>query len=108
MEDREFIEVQDVEVSENQIPDNVKIGHNYALYALIASIVGLVSGFGIIGGVLGLVLGNTAKKFGEESDMLTASKIISIIGIVLGTLALLAVFLWFIFVVVIGVASGGI
>ena len=62
---------------------------DYCMYSLIASIVGLVIGLRIVGGILGIYFANEAEKNNQDLSMANAGKIIGIIDIVLGALIIL-------------------
>jgi len=62
---------------------------DYGMYSLIASLVGLVIGLRIVGGILGIYFANEAEKNNQDLSMANAGKIIGIIDIVLGTLIIL-------------------
>lgn len=62
---------------------------DYGMYSLIASLVGLVIGLRIVGGILGIYFANEAEKNNQDLSMANAGKIIGIIDIVLGALIIL-------------------
>jgi len=52
---------------------------DYGMYSLIASLVGLVIGLRIVGGILGIYFANEAEKNNQDLSMANAGKIIGII-----------------------------
>lgn len=70
---------------ENNIDEKRRIqkGHDYALASLLCALIGFFIGLGLPGGIVGLILANESKKLGEDSDLLTAGKISSIIVLII-------------------------
>ena len=74
---------------------------DYGLYSIIASVAGLILGFRIVGGILGIYFANEAQKNGQDMSMANAGKIVGIIDIILG---IFIVFVLLIFLAVFGVS----
>ena len=68
---------------------------DYGLYSILASLIGLVIGFRIVGGILGIYFANEAEKNGQDMSMANAGKIVGIIDIAIGVL-IIFVFIFFI------------
>ena len=68
---------------------------DYGLYSLIASLIGLVLGFRIVGGILGIYFANEAEKNNQDLSLANAGKIIGIIDIILGALIILGCIAFF-------------
>ena len=74
---------------------------DYGLYSIIASVAGLILGFRIVGGILGIYFANEAQKNGQDMSMANAGKIVGIIDIILG---IFIVFVLLIFLAVFSVS----
>lgn len=62
---------------------------DYGLYSILASLIGLVLGFRLVGGILGIYFANEAQKNEQDMSLANAGKIVGIIDIVLAVLIIL-------------------
>lgn len=69
---------------------------DYGMYSFIASLVTLIIGFRIVGGILGIYFANEAEKNNQDMTYANVGKIIGIVDIVLGAIAILCIIGWFV------------
>ena len=92
------VEFEEIKAEPVRTEADVKKGHDYALYSLLSALIGFFVGFGLVGGILGLYFAKVSADCGEESELLTAGKISSIVVTALSAFFAVLVVIWLVFI----------